>query len=135
MENQIANLAEHRLLKFEAAREGLGYSDYRMKLRLHGIPLDVAIENVKNGISVKEYVQHRRDVINRARSAIYSMIAVSLIGMFSASITDHTPRRYEKAHAHYTQIKNDPHANRDDLESALRTLETEELYTFGFSRT
>ena len=141
MNDNLIIFNDHRLLKFEAAREGLTYSDYRTKLKLHGIPLEIAVENVKSGISIKEYVEYRFRVENRIKLSIGSMIAASVIGLCTALTMYHIPSRYEQALREYEkakivyELKGEIIGEEKSLERAVKHLEEEEILTFGFSRT
>ena len=81
------NFGDHQRLKFQAAEEGLSYRDFRSKLRLHDIPLEEAIQNAKDGVSVSQYVQERVRTQRRFRNIIYGAIAASIIGLFYSIAT------------------------------------------------
>ncbi|HLC86555.1 MAG TPA: hypothetical protein VJG30_04680 [Candidatus Nanoarchaeia archaeon] len=95
----IERLEDHKILKYQAAEEGCSYREFREKLRLHKIPLEAAIENARNGISVSQYLRRRMEeelkekreeekFQKRFKTVIYSAMAVSVLAFFLSFTID-----------------------------------------------
>ncbi len=80
---EIINFEDHRLLRNHAATQGLSYREYRWVLNKHEIPLEKAIEDARNGISINEHLKARkRRIIFRHRFVATAIGLVGIIGSF-----------------------------------------------------
>ena|SRR3989344_4622781 len=132
MNYKVDNIKDHQLIRFEAIREGLTYRDYRRKLRLHEIPLETAIENVKEGVSIKDYLEQTSIFRKRSNIIMKSMITASFIGLIG-SLYFNGPSNYETALKDYQDAVRDYPNNVGDLELKLKELKSIELNTLGIS--
>ncbi len=116
----LISFQDHQLLQYEAKREGLSYTDYRKMLGLYDIPMDIAIQNVRGGISAKEYLQRFNIIQSRYKTAFISMIGLSVMSL-AISLMDPTPSRLEYL------------MNNSSL--SMEEKQREEFNILGFSRT
>ena len=132
MNYKVDNIKDHQLIRFEAIRESLTYRDYRRKLRLHEILLETAIGNIKEGVSIKDYLKQTNIFRKRFKIIMSSMIAASFIGLIGSPYFN-GPSNYEAALKDYQDTVRNYPQNIGYLELKLKELKSIELDTFGIS--
>lgn len=64
---KVQYIEELYLLKYQGLEEGLDFRSYLQKLKMHDIPLEIAVDNARKGISTSEYLKQREKLNRRKR--------------------------------------------------------------------